>query len=53
MNTVVRGHGQFRFEVIPDKRVVRRRRQVTREGGGLEKSATKKISKDSPIQNSA
>ena len=35
------------------KRRVRRRRQVTREGGGLEKSATKKISKDSPIQKSA
>ena len=34
------------------KRRVRRRRQVTREGG-LEKSATKKISKDSAIPKSA
>ena len=35
------------------KRRIRRGRQVTREGGGLEKSATKKISKDSAIPKSA
>ena len=45
--------GNFDLRSVLTKRVVRRRRQVTREGGGLEKSATNKISKASAISKSA